>query len=181
MSGTVLVRRAREADLPTVSQISRAAYLDGGHLAEDSHYLATIGDAEARMRGGELFVAEVDDVVAGSVVLARADGEFAELARPGELEFRVLAVAPAFQGRGVGRALVRHLLRLAADEGAGAMVICSMDTMLAAHALYADEGFVREPDRDLVIEGIGRFPTFVHTLDEVPEAADSARATRLTD
>lgn len=167
----VHVRRARETDLPRISEISRAAYLDGGHLVQDSRYLTVISDAEARMRGGELFVAEVDGAVAGSVVLARAEGDFAELARPGELEFRVLAVDPAFQGRGVGRALVRHLLRLAAEDGAEAMVICSMDTMVAAHALYIAEGFVRRPDRDLVIDGIGRFPTFVHLLRQAAAGA----------
>ena len=173
---TLQVRRAVAADLPEVSRISRAAYLQGGHLREDSHYLETIGDAAARLRDGELFVAEASGVIAGSVVLTRAGTQFAELARPGELEFRVLAVDPAFQGRGIGRALVRHLLDQAVAEEATAMVICSMDTMRTAHRLYLSEGFVRVPERDLVIEAVGRFPTFVHPLRPVPPGQTPAQA-----
>ena len=53
----------------------------------------------------------------GSVTFVLPGTAYAEMAGPGEAEFRMLAVDPAAQGRGVGEALVRACLERATDAG----------------------------------------------------------------
>jgi GNAT superfamily N-acetyltransferase len=68
---------------------------------------------------------------------------------PAEAEVRALAVAPEAQGRGVGRALVQAVIDLAAEWSVERLVLHSQPTMLAAHHLYEQAGFVRVPARDV--------------------------------
>ncbi|GAB3191555.1 GNAT family N-acetyltransferase [Nesterenkonia suensis] len=164
-----MIRSARQEDHGRIAEVTVEAYLTGGHLAADDLYVAQLTDVAFRAAYGELIVAEVDGVVAASTVIVRAGDQLAELARPGEVEFRMLAVAPEFQGRGIARTMLRHLIGRAEEDGATALVLCSLDSMTAAHALYRSEGFVPVPSRDLVItrEEHGkdaRFPTFVRPV-----------------
>ncbi|MGH3822018.1 MAG: GNAT family N-acetyltransferase [Pseudonocardiaceae bacterium] len=70
------------------------------------------------------------------------------MSRPGELELRMLAVARDARRRGVGEALVKSVLRRAAEIGAYRVVMWSAQEMHAAHRLYARLGFSRLPERD---------------------------------
>ncbi|MDZ5076630.1 N-acetyltransferase [Nesterenkonia sp. HG001] len=165
----VVIRPARAEEHDRIAEITLGAYVEGGHLPPDDPYTAQLTDVASRAAHGELLVAEVDGVAAASTVIARPGDELAELAAPGEMEFRMLAVAPDFQGRGIARTLVRHLIGRAEAEGAENLVLCSLVSMTAAHALYRSEGFVEAPARDLVItrEVHGkdaRFPTFVRPV-----------------
>ena len=74
---------------------------------------------------------------------------YAELSGPGEAEFRMLAVDPAAQGRGVGETLVRACVARAADSAArrGGDLRTGRHGR-AAQRLYARLGFVRMPERD---------------------------------
>ena len=60
----------------------------------------------------------------------------------------MLAVAPAAQGRGVGRVLVELTLDRFRTDGARAVVLSSLDSMAAAHRVYERLGFARAPDQD---------------------------------
>jgi ribosomal protein S18 acetylase RimI-like enzyme len=73
----------------------------------------------------------------------------ADIARPGEAEMRMLAVARDARGRGVGEALVRACVdRARAVEGCTSVALSTQRTMVTAHRLYERLGFVRTPDRD---------------------------------
>lgn len=145
---TFTVRPARPAEFETIGEITVRAYTEGGYLAADSSYAAELGDAAERADKAELLVALDGDKVVGSVTLARQGGAYADVARPGELEFRMLAVAPEAAGRGVGRSLVRAVLDRARAEGCVRVVLCSQESMTIAHHLYRSMGFARVPDRD---------------------------------
>jgi GNAT superfamily N-acetyltransferase len=54
----------------------------------------------------------------GTVTVPRPGGRISELGQDGELDFRLLAVAPAARRRGIGRLLVEHVIALAAGRGA---------------------------------------------------------------
>jgi len=60
----------------------------------------------------------------------------------------MLAVDPAAEGGGAGRALVTEVVALARAAGRRHMVIHSTPWMRRAHGLYERMGFVRRPDLD---------------------------------
>lgn len=145
------VRPARPAEFPAVAGLTVAAYEADGQLADESGYATVLADVATRARHGEVLVAVdgVTGVVLGSVTFTLPGGRYAEISRPGEAEFRMLAVAPAAQGRGVGVALVRACVARATAYGCTAVVICVRDGFaVAARRLYTRLGFVREPERD---------------------------------
>lgn len=62
-------------------------------------------------------------------------------ARGGDAEIMTVAVAPAAQGRGLGRLLVAALQAEAERRGAGRLLLEVRSTNAAARALYARAGF----------------------------------------
>ncbi|MBK7084631.1 MAG: GNAT family N-acetyltransferase [Flavobacteriales bacterium] len=86
--------------------------------------------------------------VVGAVLHLHTNGPLGQVARDGEAEFRMLAVAPEARGKRIGEALVRACIERAMNGGARAVVLWSQPTMPAAHRLYERLGFVRAPERD---------------------------------
>lgn len=166
-----VIREARPEDWERIAELTIAAYIRGGFFPTDDDYIAELADVGTRATRASVLVAEADDeegrpVVAGSVSVTEAGQHLAEVSRPGEMEFRMLAVHPDFQGRGIARVLVRHILSLAEDRpDISAVTLCSLKEMTDAHALYRSEGFVEEPSRDFRIEGINTsFPFFIRPV-----------------
>lgn len=152
MTSAPVVRLAEPADHPAIARLTVAAYRADGQLTGEAgrSYAPVLADVAARADAGELLVATDPDSgeVLGSVLFVLPDTPFAEVSRSDEAEFRMLAVDPAAQGRGVGEALVRACLDRARGLGCRAVVICVRSFSAPAHRLYARLGFVREPDRD---------------------------------
>jgi ribosomal protein S18 acetylase RimI-like enzyme len=148
-AGEVVVRRARTVDYDDIGRLSVAAYRQDGQLTTAGHYAAVLADVASRAAAGEVFVAhDREGLILGSVTLVLPGTPYAELSGPGEAEFRMLAVDPAAQGRGVGEALVRACVRRASELSATALVICVRDFAEPARRLYARLGFLRAPERD---------------------------------
>ena len=63
-------------------------------------------------------------------------------------EVRLVAVAPAGRGRGVGRALMEACVERARSSGAPGLVLHTMAMMIAARSLYDSMGFGRAPELD---------------------------------
>ncbi|QLQ37649.1 GNAT family N-acetyltransferase [Micromonospora robiginosa] len=146
-----LVRRAEPADFPAVARLTVAAYEADGQLKAENGYAAVLADVAGRAGTGEVLVAvdEAGGDVLGSVTFVLSGTPYAELAGPGEAEFRMLAVDPAAQGRGAGAALARACVARAAELGCAAVVICVRAGMSAsARRLYGRLGFVRAPEKD---------------------------------
>jgi ribosomal protein S18 acetylase RimI-like enzyme len=146
----VIVREARPADYAAVARLTVEAYRADGQLEGETGYEDVLADVAPRAETGTLIVAvdEVTGEVLGSVTFTLPGSPYTQLAGPDEAEFRMLAVAPAAQGRGVGAVLVRECLRRAADHGCAAVVICTRDFAATAQRLYARLGFRRAPERD---------------------------------
>ncbi|MGQ5261843.1 GNAT family N-acetyltransferase [Micromonospora sp. ZYX-F-536] len=145
------VRRAEPADYPAVARLTVAAYEADGQLKGENGYGAVLADVSTRAASGEVLVAvdEATGAVLGSVTFVLPGTPFAELSAAGEAEFRMLAVDPAAQGRGVGAALAQACVDRAAELGCTAVVICVRAGMAAsAHRLYERLGFVRSPEQD---------------------------------
>lgn len=151
-SNGVVVRPARPDELAEVGELTVRAYAADGFLQHDPDgdgYTAELRDAAGRAEHAELLVA-VDGAGAllGSVAIVRPGTRYAELCWDGELEFRMLAVAPDARRRGVGAALTRAVVERARALRVERVVLCSMEIMTAAHRLYQRLGFRRLPERD---------------------------------
>jgi ribosomal protein S18 acetylase RimI-like enzyme len=145
---TVTVRPAHVDELPEVGDLTVAAYVADGVLVQDYPYAAHLRDAVTRSREAEVYVAAVGGELAGTVTFCPQGSPWSEVAEPGEGEFRMLAVAPAFRRRGIGEALVGVCLERSRELGYTAVVLCSLQEQADAHRIYERLGFRRLPERD---------------------------------
>ena len=137
----VLVRRVRPDEYAEVSRLRVAAYAHDYELGEE--YAADVADVARHDVEGEVWVAEEDGAILATVTTAAPGANLYSLGRPGELDWRLLAVAPAARGRGLGRLLTEFVVMLGVERGVDRIVMNSGTDMLAAHALYESMGFVR--------------------------------------
>lgn len=145
----ITVRPPHPEEYEAVGAMTVAAYEADGLLVADPEYVHELSDAAHRAEQGELLVAvSGEGELLGSVMIVHPGTPFAEIAREGELEFRMLSTVPEARGRGVGEALTRAVLSRAKELGARRVVLCSLESMTTAHRLYARLGFARLPDRD---------------------------------
>jgi ribosomal protein S18 acetylase RimI-like enzyme len=147
----ITIREASPEEYEPLGEITAQAYLDDGLLdfGEDDEYLHQLRAVERRAAGAEVLVAVDEGELLGGVTFAAPGSVWADVAREGEAEFRMLAVAREGRGRGAGEALVRACVeRARAIDGVERLLLSTQPTMLAAHRIYERMGFVRTPDRD---------------------------------
>ena len=143
------VRAARPEEYEQIGELVVAAYLADGVVPPTSPYLDELRDSRARAALAELLVAAPPTgAPVGTVTWCAHGSAYAEVARDGEAEFRMLAVAPAERGRGVGRALVEDCVRRAQGRGHHTLVLCTISCSGPPARLYERLGFVRDPARD---------------------------------
>jgi len=138
------IRPAKPDEAPAVAACVNAAY---------QHYVARIGKTPAPMqddyaqvlRARQVMVALIENAVVGVLVMATTDEGFL---------LENVAVAPACQGQGVGRALLEMAEQTAAAQGFGSIYLYTQEQMTENLALYAKIGYV-EYDRR-VEKGLSR-------------------------
>jgi GNAT superfamily N-acetyltransferase len=119
MSDDVRIQQATAADVPLVLRMIKA-------LAEYEQLTHEVVATEAKVReslfgsnpSAEAVIARVDGQPAGFAVWFYSYSTF--LGRPG-LYLEDLFVLPEWRGRGIGRALLRHLARIAVSRDCGRM------------------------------------------------------------
>lgn len=137
----------RAGEETAVGALTVAAYepfLDG----PDDPYVASLRGVARRDAEAEVWVAVDDGAPLGAVTFCPVGSPWREIGRDDEGEFRMLAVAPAAQGRGVGRALVEACLDRSREAGFTGVALSSLPVQTGGHALYASAGFRRDPSRD---------------------------------
>jgi GNAT superfamily N-acetyltransferase len=125
------VRPARAADVPALDRITRAAY---------AAYVPVIGrepapmlaDHAALVSAGEVHVAELAGRPVGVLVIRPAGRA---------LLLESVAVDPATQGRGVGRALIAFAEQAAAESGLEAVELYTNAAMAGNLELYPRLGY----------------------------------------
>lgn len=131
-----------------LEDLLEAVYVRGGFT--DPDVAASLFAATAVRERGELILAK--DVVAGEligmVIVVDPSSPARRLAEPGEAEMHLLAVLPAYRGRGVGERLVDAAVRAARARKFRRMVLWTQPTMHAAQRLYERSGFSRAKERD---------------------------------
>ena len=144
---TVTVRAATPDDYDQVAALLVRAWMPCGHPS--SHpYFSRLRDCRDRAEKATLLVADDTGRVVGTVTYCPMGSPYREIALGNEAEFRMLAVDPTEQSRGIGRKLVRACLDLAREEGMDTVVLSTANWMTSAHHVYEKLGFERIPERD---------------------------------
>jgi ribosomal protein S18 acetylase RimI-like enzyme len=139
-AGALSIREAVRGDLPAILALYAQPELDDGKtlpLADAERLFARL----AQYPDYRLYVAEADGAIVGSYALLIMDN-LEHLGAPAAV-IEAVAVAPAMQGRGVGRALMRHALTLAGQKGCYKAALSSNLKRQRAHAFYEALGFER--------------------------------------
>ncbi|GHH90277.1 GNAT family N-acetyltransferase [Streptomyces capillispiralis] len=147
----IVIRPVVAGEYGELGEITARAYLLDGLLdfGESDAYLDVLRDVAGRAAAAEVLVAVEGGALLGGVTFVPDGGPMADIARPGEAEIRMLAVARAGRGRGAGEALVRACVdRARATEGCVRVVLSTQRTMRSAHRIYERLGFTRTPARD---------------------------------
>jgi ribosomal protein S18 acetylase RimI-like enzyme len=143
-----VVRVATPEDFPAIGELTVAAYRGDGQTRSGHPYEPALLDVAGRAEAGTLLVCTSAEAVLGAVLFVQPGSEYSELAGQGQAEFRMLAVAPWAQRRGVGETLVAACLQRAGELGCHCVVICVRDFATDAQRLYKRMGFVRQPSLD---------------------------------
>ena len=149
-----LIREAGVADRGAIHDLTLAAYEEYASRMPPALWRGYRENIEATLAApapAAQLVAEAAGVVVGSVLLYPAMADVAA-GRPWP-EVRLLAVAPAARGRGIGGALMRECIQRTRASGATALSLHTTDLMRVAKAMYERMGFVRAPEQDFQPEG----------------------------
>lgn len=159
------IRNAQDGDRDAIREVTLSAFQE--YAAQmPAHWegyrqgmLATL----ANVAPAEQMVAEREGVMVGAVLLYPAGAVFSPPNRPPITldwpEMRLLAVAPAARGLGIGAALVRECIRRARRSGSAFLTLHTSDVMRVAMRMYERMGFVRapaldfHPAQDLTVKG----------------------------
>jgi predicted N-acetyltransferase YhbS len=154
----ISIRPAHPEDYPRIGELTVAAYqeieITNNPVVDD--YMAELRNVKARAKDADVLVAvnETGAVLGAVTLVLDTSSPMAEWDEPGVAGFRMLAVAPEAQGKGVGKLLAEHCVTRAREAGAHAVLIHSRHTMTAARGIYAQMGFRRYPEIDFAVEDI---------------------------
>lgn len=140
------IRIARPEEYEELGALTVAAYAALEGMGPLGAYGEELADLAGRGPSAVVLVAADGPTLLGDVTYyPRYAAEFPRLADVlGDLAgFRMLATAPAAQGRGVGAALTMACVQRARNEGASGIALHTTSLMPTAQRLYARLGFSR--------------------------------------
>jgi ribosomal protein S18 acetylase RimI-like enzyme len=148
---TFTIRPVRPEEYEALGELTVAAY----HALEDTMhhqdaYDRRLRDVARRATTSCVLVAmaPAGELLGGVTFVSGPDDPYSEELHEGEAGIRMLAVDPAHQGRGIGRALTEACLDRARADGRSRLVLHTGDWMPAAIRLYERMGFHRDPSID---------------------------------
>jgi ribosomal protein S18 acetylase RimI-like enzyme len=140
------IRTAHPHEHAALGELCVRAYRGIGFVSDS--YSAKLRDVGGRAETADVLTAVSREGLLGCVTVILDEGPWREISGPAEGEFRMLAVEPGAQGRGVGEALVHASIDVIRAAGRERVVISSASDMTSAHRLYERLGFTRAPARD---------------------------------
>jgi ribosomal protein S18 acetylase RimI-like enzyme len=149
VSGGFAIRPIEPREHAALGAITVAAYEATGEVL-DADYAAELRDVSARAGDCDVLVAAAPDgMILGGVTFVPGPGvSMSELEHEDEAGIRMLAVDPAAQGLGVGRALTVACLDRARASGRTGVALFTRPNNEVAQRLYGSLGFVRDAGRD---------------------------------
>ncbi len=146
----VTIREAQSHEHDDVGRITHDAYVEVFGTDDLGDYGDELRDVEGRARHATILVAEVDGRIVGGVTYVDdPTSPVAEWPDRDAAGFRMLAVDPASQGTGAGRALTHACLDRARAQGKAAVILHTTKYMERARQMYERLGFARYPALDI--------------------------------
>jgi ribosomal protein S18 acetylase RimI-like enzyme len=150
--GEIQVREALAGEYEDLGRLIQCAYAEYARPGDPSWdgYFSMLADVTGRAAFATVLVA-----VAGGNVVGTATVELDKTIegtqdlKPGQANFRLLAVDPPARGHGAGRRLVQACIHLARTAGKDVATLHTTDQMAAAQRIYRFLGFERDPPRDI--------------------------------
>jgi predicted thioesterase/predicted N-acetyltransferase YhbS len=144
----LVIREALPEELPAVGELRVEAYVAGyGMAKEEVGYADVLRDVVGQATQAQILVALRRGELVGTVTIVPPGRPLAEVAQPGEVEFRFMAVAPHAWRQGIAQALMAAVI----DRSAGQTLVCSViEGNDPAAGLYLSHGFTPVPARDHV-------------------------------
>ncbi len=133
-------REATRHDLPDILRLLAQPDMDGGEVMPLTE-AERVFERMARYPDYKLYVAISDGRIVGSFALLTMDNLGHQGAPSGVIEDVV--VDPQCQGQGIGRAMMRHALRLCGEKNCYKVALSSNLRRERAHAFYESLGFER--------------------------------------
>lgn len=164
----LVIRNEKDADRKTVEEITRRAFYNLYIPGCVEHYLVHI------MREHEDFipeldlVAELDGQVIGNIMFTKARLVDEQGREKNILTFGPLCVAPEHQRKGVGKRLMEHAFRRAAELGGDVIVI------FGSPVNYVSSGFQSCIKYNICLDD-GKFPAAMLVKELKPGALDGRR------
>ena len=149
----MLIRQAKNNEFYLLKEQRLSSYGPYKEVLTPEHWemlKTNLASANDQQPGVEVFVAEIDGHIAGSVALFPAESNAYEwdtqtIDYP---EIRFLAVSAEFRSQGVGKALVEHCIDISTIRRQKFVGLHTGSFMENAIALYEKMGFQRVPPLD---------------------------------
>ena len=151
----IAVRRAQPADDHAIGELLVDAYVTGyarkmPEVVVNDQRKADLRAVAAKREIAEVFVAESDGEIVGTVAVFPPGAPGSEAWLPNAVDLRHLATHPRVHGRGYSRALLDEAERYARIElHADAVCLHVRKGNLGVARLYMGRGYVRDPAGDL--------------------------------
>jgi ribosomal protein S18 acetylase RimI-like enzyme len=149
-----------------LGEVTVRAYRAIPGRAPSPEYERVLRDVAGRAKVDRVLVAVDDDgaLLGGVTYVSGDDSPYAEFEGADRAAFRMLAVDPAAQGAGAGRALIEACIGVARAEGKRWLTLMTTEHMEAARRLYERLGFRRAPKFDMMVEE-GRLQLVSYVLE----------------
>lgn len=149
----MLIRLIHRDECDALGTITVAAYRELHGSQPLGPYEEELADVEARRLDSEVYVALDDEgvLMGGVTFVPGPERAMAEFSDRGACGIRMLAIHPASQGRGAGRALVATCIARARTTKRERVILHSAPAMTRAQAMYVTMGFARAPELDVFI------------------------------
>jgi ribosomal protein S18 acetylase RimI-like enzyme len=136
----ILCREATKEDLPHVLGLYAQPSLDDGVVLSLPEAVR-IFERMARYPDYKVYVASCEDKIVGTFAFLIMDN-LAHMGAPSAV-IEDVAVDPQWQAQGVGKAMMQHALKMAAEKGCYKVTLSSNLKRERAHAFYESLGFER--------------------------------------
>lgn len=151
----MIIRLAKQEEFENIEKQRLSSYQQYENSVSTEHWKllkTTLTSKSDQSPGVDVYVAEIDGQIAGSIVLFPSKSKAYEWESTASEypEIRMLAVDSEFRSKGVGKALVQQCIDSSKMKGAKFIGLHTGSFMKDAIRLYEKMGFERVPSLDFI-------------------------------